>query len=131
MMEISSHIIALPHHRTSHCTDIEYYFKPGRALCDVGGKFPWIVSEGNICGSLACVPQCPPVSPTSDEREESYQHHRWGYSAQTHWPDNFINEYFCTNISTRLEYLLGWAQVFIQLAALPALHVKSLALGTL
>ena len=85
--------------------------------------------RGNICGSLACVPQCPSVSPTSDEK--SYQHHRWGYSVQTHSPDNFINEYFCTNISTRLEWLLGWAQVFIQLAALPALHVKSLALGTL
>ena len=27
------------------------------------------------------------------------------------------NEYFCTNISTRLKWLLGWAQVFIQLAA--------------
>ena len=63
---------------------------------------------------------CPSVSPsvpTSDEREESYQHHRWGYSAQTHWPDNFINEYFCTNISTRLKWLLGWARVFIQFEA--------------
>ena len=128
MMEISGHIIALPHHITSHWTDIEYHLKPGRALCDVGGKFPWIVSEGE---HMRVTRMCPSVSPTSDEREKSYQHHRWGYSVQTHSPDNFINEYFCTNISTRLEWLLGWAQVFIQLAALPALHVKSLALGTL
>ena len=27
------------------------------------------------------------------------------------------NEYFCTNISTRLKWLLGWATVFIQFPA--------------
>ena len=123
-MEISSHIIALPHHRTSHCTDIEYYFKPGRALCDVGGKFPWIVSEGNICGSLACVPQCPPVFPVSPhELRENSQQLGILRAVSLVWQlykRVFLHKYFHPT-----EVAAGLGPTIY-----PALHVKSLTVGT-
>ena len=65
------------------------------------------------------------MCPLSGEKSQQQR----GYSELFHSSDNFINEYFCTNISNRLNWLSGWTRVFIRHQAQPttALHVKSLS----